>query len=212
MESLCCSSLLFLPSIQSNPGLCQCEPFACVLITVGPGPKSLSCSFGMPLVAGRCSKVCLEPSVLWASRPIEWAGELIWLSASVGIGSTGTEAVPGSCGGRGCAASAFWEHKSLPAMGREEGAQPRVLGCEDKEVSSVGVTGNSLGKVNAALLWMNAEDKMKCHRCTIPNLGLIYVALTVKAIKREKWCVNLLLKDTWAWSSALWTVFVSMAC
>lgn len=41
---------------------------------------------------------------------------------------------------------------------------------------------------------MNAEQKRKYNRPTIPNLGLIYVGLTVKPVKREKWCVKLLLR------------------
>lgn len=38
---------------------------------------------------------------------------------------------------------------------------------------------------------MNAEQKRKYNRPTIPNLGLVYVVLIVKPVKREKWCVKL---------------------
>lgn len=74
-----------------------------------------------------------------------WVGRRGGCVGLESLGSAGKQDVPGSSGG--WAGSALWEHKSLTAM----------KGCEDKEGNSVGGRGNSLGKGNAGMLWMNAE-------------------------------------------------------
>lgn len=160
--------LLFLPNVFV-------KPFPGVLITPGPCPNSLSHILGTPLGIGRCSKLCLEPCLLWARQPVEWAGEVgVW----------------------------DWSHWEVQVNRMFPAALGAGLALPSENTNPLqpwrGVrTKKGILSGGGETVWekvMQECCEWMLNRSAILNLGLIYVGLTVKPLEREKWCVKLLLR------------------